>query len=192
MIRLLYTHNPFYLISAVLVLLGVRAAASGQTETSLLLWQIWGALAGFTLLLAVTATLVVRLGKIWEDGRMLALLVILMLVAISSVFDDFAYKQLRTLQLAMLAGGVFSLALCEGLLRGLRLVLPWSYRLPFYALLMLFFAAPAWIPYKLPYVDGIADAHRVLMFPVAAGVIFSSLIFAVRRGWSWRINWLGC
>ena len=73
--RRIATSNPFYAISAALVVLGLRAsfhlpgAATAYPTLTLLL-----SLGGYTLLLAATAAFLVRLGNVWEDVRTLLLL----------------------------------------------------------------------------------------------------------------------
>ena len=46
-----------------------------------------GGLVAYTLVLSLAAFVVIRFGKVWDDGRSLLLLVILMLLAISVSFD---------------------------------------------------------------------------------------------------------
>src|SRR5690349_20314333 len=83
--RLLYTHNPFYLISAWMVFSGLRA--SFPTSSSLInVWALSLCLIGYTVLLTVTAVLVIRIGKVWDDARSLFLLIVLMLLGISVTF----------------------------------------------------------------------------------------------------------
>src|SRR3954447_23069306 len=83
----LYTSNPFYVLSADLVFMGLRMSLdpSGKTfETGALLL----ALVGYTLLLATTAALLIRLGRVWDDARTIMLLVVVMFLAISISFDE--------------------------------------------------------------------------------------------------------
>jgi hypothetical protein len=68
LVRLLYTSNPFYILSADLVFVGLRMTfgAGGPAAQS---WALAISLAGYTLLLATTACLLIRLGKLWDDLR---------------------------------------------------------------------------------------------------------------------------
>ncbi len=84
--RWVCTKNPFYAISAALVLLGLWISFGNQTE-DLENWLLMGGLAGHTLLLAVTATMLVRFLKLWDDARTVILLVVLMFLATSVTFD---------------------------------------------------------------------------------------------------------
>src|SRR5579864_1901838 len=82
LVRLLWTNNPFYLISAWLVFSGLRASFNTGGET-FVTWALLGGLAAYTLLLAAAACVLIRLGRVWEDIRTLVLLVALMFLAIS-------------------------------------------------------------------------------------------------------------
>src|SRR4051794_28304284 len=68
----LYTSNPFYVLSADLVFIGLRMSfdTSGKSfETGALMV----ALLGYTLLLATTACLLIRVGRVWDDARTILL-----------------------------------------------------------------------------------------------------------------------
>ena len=73
--RWLSCNNPFYVLSAGLFLVGLWAsfqAQNGDIET----WTLMGGLAGYTLLLAVTAFLLVRFAGVWDDMRTVLLVVV--------------------------------------------------------------------------------------------------------------------
>ena len=86
--RFVYSKNPLYVVSALLVLWGLWISFDTSAP-----WFTSGALmiglAFYTLLLAGTAVLLIRAGQVWEDVRTLLLLVVLMLLAISVSFDAF-------------------------------------------------------------------------------------------------------
>ena len=84
--RLLYTHNPFYVISAVLVLSGIyRVFSQGDMAgRAPLLMQL---LCSYALILAVAAWLVIRFGRVWEDVRTVLLSILLLFAALSVAFD---------------------------------------------------------------------------------------------------------
>src|SRR5690349_5836962 len=87
LMRRLYTSNPFYVISALLVFLGLRASFDARgpaVEAGALMLG----LAAYTLLLAGTAVFLVRRGKVWDDVRTVLLLVVLMFLATSVAFDE--------------------------------------------------------------------------------------------------------
>src|ERR1700677_4815270 len=84
--RFLYTHNPFYLVSALLVLIGLHEALS--TDSSFTGgWLLMGVLCGYTLLLAIAGYVIVRFGQVWEDARTVLLVIVLLFLALSVSFD---------------------------------------------------------------------------------------------------------
>jgi hypothetical protein len=185
--RWLYNHNPFYVISAGLVLHGLRTSFLGGADTFQGREMIVGLMA-FTLLLAVTAWLIVRLGSVWDDARTILLLVVLLFVAISVACDfsladfDSGTRTFRKGVTNFLGGYLFAVVVSEGLLRSLPIRLPWGYRLPYHLFLGLFFLYPVAI---MPLV---IDAWNrwlpwaVFGFSPAAAVALLTLLPAVRRG----------
>jgi hypothetical protein len=181
--RFLYTHNPFYAISASLVFWGLESSFD-QNIYAFQSLALMGGLVIYTLVLSLAAFVVIRLGKVWDDGRSLLLLVVLMLLATSISFDGALSKYPRNGALCSLAGLVFSVLVTEALLRGLKIRLPPLFRLPYYLTLGLFFVYPValrWMPaFHEPYGDGIQWA--LLAFPLLAAIVCLSLLPAVRRG----------
>jgi hypothetical protein len=195
-IRLLYTHNPFYLISSCLFVYGLKLLFR-QGESAVLFsrgsvaymepWGLMASLAGVTVLMAVTAVLIVRIGRVWEDARSLLLIVMLMFLAISVSFDELVTvisdeRSLRHAFLMFGAGTLLSVAVAEGMLRGLQIRLSWLYRGPLYALLIMFFAWPVLLLPDVLNLNARQIRGLIAVFPVAAGVLAVTLIPAVRRG----------
>jgi hypothetical protein len=195
-VRFVYNHNPFYVISVVLVLYGLHISFADSLDPTEG-WKFTQLLMGYILMLAATSVVIIRLGRVWEDARTLVLLVSLLMVALASSFDrvclDNAWQGARFLAVGL----GFSLAVCESLLLLLRLRFPWSYRLPFYLLLALLFGYPAWLGH-LSLENRLTEmAWYVLGFPTIAGLIFALLVPAVRsRGqnvigngtpWGWPL-----
>src|SRR5947207_8014736 len=86
-LRLICTSNPFYVISAGLFLFGLRISFGSQAR-EIDTWALMGGLAGYTLLLAAAALLLVRFAGVWNDVRTVLLLVVLMFLATSVTFDE--------------------------------------------------------------------------------------------------------
>ncbi|MFO0977579.1 MAG: hypothetical protein U0996_14355 [Planctomycetaceae bacterium] len=116
--RFLFTHNPFYVISAALFVWGLKLLFRVGDSSILFAqgtvgymepWGLMASLCGVTLLMAATAVIIVRLeargarlvgdcsdanehrvsfGSVWEDIRSLILIVLLMFPAISISFDE--------------------------------------------------------------------------------------------------------
>jgi hypothetical protein len=179
--NLLHNHNPFYLLSAWLVFSGLRASfdTSGEAIT---IWALIGGLSGYAVLLAVTACVLIRLGRVWEDIRTLVLLVLVMFLAISVSLDDALANDVRRGAAWLVAGFMFAVAVSEGLLRGLRIVLPLGFRLPYYLLLALFFLYPIALGTVLTSPSSAALQWGLFGFSVAAGAATLTLLPAARRG----------
>lgn len=195
--KFLYNHNPFYLISACLFVYGLQAVFR-PGEVNLLFdrfevayidpWYLMFGLCSVTLLMGVTAYLIVRFGKVWDDARSLVLVLLLMFLAISVSFDEIVTlaswddESVRDAVGLLGFGLCFAIALSECLLRGLGIRLPWSYRGPLYAFLGLFFTFPLWVSPEVADVSMDQARWRVAAFPMLAGVITLALLPAVRQG----------
>ncbi|NQV24016.1 MAG: hypothetical protein HQ518_06570 [Rhodopirellula sp.] len=195
--KFLYNHNPFYLISACLFVYGLQAVFR-PGEVDLLFdrfevayidpWFLMFGLCSVTLLMGVTAYLIVRFGKVWDDARSLVLVLLLMFLAISVSFDEIVTlaswddNSVRDAVCLLGFGLCFAVTLTESLLRGLRIRLPWSYRAPLYAFLGLFFTFPLWVSPEVADVTMGQARWRVAAFPMIAGLITLALLPAVRAG----------
>src|ERR1700756_351078 len=89
-VRWICTNNPFYVISAGLFLAGLYTSI-GLDEVGTLL----AGLAGYTVLLAVTALVLVRFLHLWDDARTVLLLVVLLFLATSVTFDELLVDQMQ-------------------------------------------------------------------------------------------------
>src|SRR5215469_14944399 len=134
LVRFLYNHNPFYVISAALVLYGLRLSFLGgdafQTRAMII------GLMAFALILAGTAWLIIRLGSVWNDARTILLIIVLLFVAISvsgdlslARFDELGFRDFRSGLENFLGGYVFALIVSEGLLLTLGIGLRFWHRL---------------------------------------------------------------
>jgi hypothetical protein len=182
-IRWICTKNPFYVISAGLFLAGLWISFGDQSQAQdEETWALMSWLAGYTLLLAGTAFLLVRYAKVWDDARTVLLLTVLMFLATSVTFDE-VFVRAPDLGIACnLMGLGFAMAVSEGLLRGIRLALPAGFRVPYYLILALFFL------YPLALIELVDEPHnqlqmwRLFGFAAAAGLVFLTLLPAIRRG----------
>jgi len=198
LLRFVYTHNPFYVISAACVFYGLRGTFDdhwGELDTFALL----AALAVYTVVLAVTAWAIVRWGGVWQDARSLLVLVIVSLLSMSMTFDDRLVVHRSAASACFLLGLVFAIAISEGVLRALRIRLPMLYRIPYHLLLGLFYLYPLWLASADPLVSNSLDSNsqsgefdlrlRLLGFPLLAGTLLLTLWPAIRRGpWYVRSN----
>jgi hypothetical protein len=191
----LYNHNPFYVLSAGLVLFGLhsifqdRDALARPNALSLNSWFFLAVIAAYALVLAATGILIVRLGQVWDDARTILLTLVLLFVAMSVSFDKLVLTSGATLHRVLSTGLAFAVVLTEIVLRGLRIRLPALFRLPFYLVLGLFYLYPSLLFHILDGVSG-KDSKQtfeltlwgIFLFPAAAGVTTLSLLPAVWKG----------
>lgn len=85
LIKFLYTHNPFYLLSVLLFLYSLHVSFPAGEIGSVDPWSRMRLLCAYTSIMAVTAFLVVRIGKVWDDARSILLLLLLLFVAIAGM-----------------------------------------------------------------------------------------------------------
>lgn len=183
-VRWLYTHNPFYAISAALMLFAVRASYGELQIGSINCWLMMGVLAGYTLLLAGIGVCIVRLGKVWEDARSILLLLLLLFLAVSISTDDLFVKAASpgegTTLLA--CGFLFSVMVSTGVVKALKIRVGWEYAVPYFLFLALFFVTPWWCsPELFPRATRFLN-WTVFLFPQVAALLTLTLLPAVRRG----------
>lgn len=182
LVKFLYTQNPFYLIGTLLVLYGLQQSL-GQDPTLATSSLLVGLLAGYTILLAGVAALVIRWGQVWDDARTILLVIVLLFFMLSTSLD---FHLLFTLTapvpgtLFLTAGLAFSMLVSEGLLRGLRIGLSASYRVPYYLVLTLLFAYPVVLGWMNYYSQYGALARALFAFPVVAAMTLLTLLPAAR------------
>jgi hypothetical protein len=177
----LYTSNPFYVISADLVFVGLRMSfdTHGKTFET---WALMLGLAAYTVLLAATACLLIRRGEVWDDARSLLLLVVMMFLAMSVTFDNTLAGNPRLGTACFLGGLLFAAIVSEGLLRGIRLALPLGFRAPYYGLLALFFLYPVGLSWLPSDPESPQLQWALFGFPTLGGLLFLTLLPALRRG----------
>jgi len=200
----LYNHNPFYVISALLMLFAVRNAYGRLEIGSINCWVMLGVLGGYTAVLGLIGVLIVRWGKVWEDARSIFVVLLLLFLAASLSADDlFVKMESPTGGLLLVVGGyLFSLLVTEGVFRGAGIHLGWLYRLPYHLLLALFFLAPWWVSPELHPRSLDEMEWLVAAYPAVSSLVILTLLPAVRRGsgylagngtpWPWPLfPWIG-
>src|SRR5436190_1418534 len=139
--RLLYTQNPFYLLSVAFVLHSTRLwyrEGAGPFDP----WPLMAIIGGYILLAAVTGFLLVRFGKVWDDARSIFLILLLLFVELSLTFDGLLISQPATGRALLATGLVLAAVVSEGLMIGLRIRMPVLYRVPYHLILALLFLYP--------------------------------------------------
>jgi hypothetical protein len=172
--QLIYTHNPFYLVSAFLVLLGLHRALGADGSVAGAWWLI-GTLAGYTLLLAIAGLVIVRLGQVWDDARTILLAILLLFVALSISFDKIVLENPSRGAQFLVMGFLFAVAITEMLFAGLGLRLGPAYRIPYYLLLALMFVYPVALGRLSLHGHDDAMAWGVFLFPMNAALVFLTL-----------------
>lgn len=183
-VRWLWTNNPFYAISAVLMLYAVRASY-GQLEIGAInCWVMMGILAAYTSVLAAIGVAIVRWGHVWDDARSIFLLLLVLFLAVSVSADDlFVKMQSSAAAIGLLSCGlVFSSVVFLGVLHGARIRMGLALQIPFVLFLALFYATPWWCSPELhPMFPATLD-WNVFLFPQVAAALCLTLLPAVRRG----------
>jgi uncharacterized membrane protein YozB (DUF420 family) len=179
--HLLYNNNPFYVISALLVLCGVWRSVAG-VETLAAGWPMLGMLSGYVVLLAGAAWAIIRWGGVWQDARTLLVVIVLLLAALSMSFDAIAVTDPPAAMRLLAVGLAIAIGVSETTLRALRIRLSWFYRGPNYATLLLLFAYPAWLGELLQREHHSLRAASLMLFPVLGSAVLLSLLPAARWG----------
>jgi hypothetical protein len=181
LVRFLYTSNPFYILSADLVFVGLRMSfgAGGPAAQS---WALTMSLAGYTLLLATTACVLIRVGRLWDDLRSLLVLVVMMFLAIAMSCDDIMAANPSQGALGYIGGFVFAVVVTEGVLHAIRLRLPGWYRLAYYAILALVFLYPVALSPLLGDPENPSLQWALFGFSPLAGLAITTLVPAARCG----------
>lgn len=189
--RWLWTHNPFYFISALLMLFAVRSGYGEQSIGAINCWMMMGVLAGYTLVLATIGVLIVRFGKVWDDARSILLLLLLLFLAVSVSADDLFVKMESPAGGAALlgCGFLFSVAVMWVTLRGAGIRLGAAYLVPFTLFLGLFYVMPWWCSPELnPRPEPKNVDWAVFLFPQFAALLCLTLLPAVRLGRAYTAN----
>jgi hypothetical protein len=181
LLRRVCTDNPFYVLSAALFLVGLWGSFTAQDGAEQT-WALLSGLSGYTILLAVTACLLVRFGNVWDDVRTVLLLVVLMFLATSVTFDAVLVDNPDRGMICCTGGLLIAVMVSEGVLRGIRLALPAWFRGPYYLILALFFLYPLALSPLLAEPHSEALMWGLFGFSPAAGLVFLTLLPAVRRG----------
>ncbi len=181
LIRWICTNNPFYVLSAGLFLAGLWLSF-GEQVREMDTWALMSGLAGYTLLLASTALLLVRYAHVWDDVRTVLLLVVLMFLATSVTFDEVLVFDPARGFACYLGGLLFAVLLTEALLRGIRLSLPALFRIPYHLILGLFFVYPLAVRPLVGDPRSEELMWSLFGFSTAAALAFLTLLPAIWRG----------
>lgn len=186
----LWTNNPFYFISALLMLYAVRCSYGELEIGAINCWLMMGVLAAYTSVLAGLGVMIVRWGKVWDDARSIFLLLLLLFLAVSVSADDlFVQMESSGGAAALLGCGlIFSILVFQGVLHGAGIRLGLAIQVPFALFLALFYATPWWCSPELHPRNAHTLDWTVLLFPQVAALLCLTLLPAVRRGQDYVAN----
>ncbi len=190
LLKWLYNNNPFYVISAVLMLYAVRSGYGDIQIGSINCWVMMSVLTGYTIGLSVIGILIVRWGKVWEDARSILLLLLLLFLGVSVSADDLFVKMESSTggALLMLGGFLGSVLLTELTLRGIGLRMGLLYRIPLHLFFALFYITPWWLSPELHPRTATELNWTLFAFPLIGGAFLLCLLPAVRRGPQYLAN----
>ncbi len=177
--RYLYTNNPFYLVSAGLVLTGLGQGFRAESD-AYDPWLLGGALLAYTLLMTLASLAVIRGGKVWDDGRTMVLIVVFLLciqpIALDRILLNESFRGGDTGGWLMVACLMVAVALSETLLIGLQLGLGAVFRVPYYLLMSLFFLYPIALQKTLEEWGPLPARWAIFAFPSLAAVVTLTLL----------------
>lgn len=179
-VRVLYNHNPFYVISAALVLYGLQVSFAGSFQPTQG-WLLLKLLGGYTCLLALAGIVIVRLGNVWEDARTVVLTTLLLLIALSSSFDRICLDSTRDAIPFLACGLGGAMALTEIMPRALGVQLKLAFRLLLHAHWVLFFTYPVLLGHLSMSDRETWMSWLVLLFPTWGALLFLPLVPLVHR-----------
>jgi hypothetical protein len=192
-VGLLYTHNPFYLLSVAFVLHSTRLWLNSRAWPYDP-WPLMYIIGGYIVLVATVGGLVIRLAKAWDDARSILLILLLLFVELSLTFDPVVVGQPQLGLTLLLTGWVLAVLVSEGLFWGLGIRLRFCFRGPYHLLLALLFLYPPLIVLGLR-TETVSAIWRIWAFSPVAGLALLTLLPAIRRGpeyvrqngtpWSW-------
>lgn len=180
--KFLYNHNPFYLLSVSCVLHGTAHWLRVEGAIAASPWLLMGLIGSYIVTLAFVGWLIVRLGKVWDDARSVLLMIPLLFVELSLAFDETLLRDATTGRLLLLVGLLGAIVVSETVLIGLRIRLPWRYRVPYHATLALLFLYPISLASLEVIRDPAIYSWRIFLFPTIAAGIALMLLPAVRCG----------
>ena len=176
--------NPFYLVSASLVLYAsTRLFNTGNVFINNLIPL--AIMAGYTALLAGTAIFIAKLGKVWDDAGTLLQINVMLFMAISVGLDGKVIENTSEGIGWIAAGLAVMLAISEMIFNGLSLKIPKIFRTAYYTLMGLYFV----YPWALAELVTVYEKNKqpaiigMLLFPVIGAVIFVlTLTPLIRKG----------
>jgi hypothetical protein len=183
-IKKLFLVNPFYLVSACLVL--YASTRLFHTDNVFIDNLVPLAVMGiYTALLAGTSIFLGRIGKVWDDAGTLLQINVILFMAISVGLDGKVIDDTSAGMGWVAAGLAVMLAVSEMMFNGLKLKLPRIFRGAYYTLMSCYFIYP-WILAELVTVyekNKLPAIYGIMLFPLIGGLLFVLLVVPmIRKG----------
>lgn len=179
--RVLYSQNPFYLLSVCFVLhgTGIWYRENAQTHSP---WILTGIIAGYIVMMAGVGFAIVKWGRVWDDARSILLILLALFLELGMTADEVIIGDRATGRAMALVAWLVSAFVSEFILLGLRIRLKALYRIPFHLLLALVLLYPmAIVRGDYPH-NAEQNNWIILLFSVIAAGILLMLVPAIRRG----------
>lgn len=185
--RMLYSQNPFYLLSVCFVLhgTGIWYRANAGTHSP---WILTGIIDAYIVMMAGVGFAIVKWGQVWDDAWSILLILLALFLELGMTADDVIIGDRSTGRAMGFVAWLISVAVAEFILIGLRIRLKSLYRIPFHLFLGLILLYPVVIVHGDYPHNAEQNNWTILLFPIIAAGIILSLIPAVRRGVSYVKN----
>jgi hypothetical protein len=180
----LYSQNPFYLLSVCFVLhgTGIWYRANAGTHSP---WILTAIIAAYILMMAGVGFCIVRWGRVWDDARSILLILLALFLELGMTADDVLIGDRATGRAMALVAWLVSATVSEFILVGLRIRLGALYRIPFHLLLATILLYPIAIV-RGDYPHNVEQNNlAIFLFSPIVTAILVALVPAVRRGASY-------
>lgn len=170
----IYSSNPFYLISTV-ILLGAASslfrATSIETDTLIPLSII----SGYAVLIAATLIFLVRWGKVWEDARSLLMIEMILMLVLSAGSDSEMIDSLEAGLIRGFGGLAFAAVLLETTRRMLKIRLNHLFLIPCLLTLASLFLYPVWLAMQVRDISASQQDSVCWLIPVHIHILIFAL-----------------
>jgi intracellular septation protein A len=182
--QMLYSQNPFYLLSVCFVLhgSGIWYRANSHSHSP---WILSGIIAAYIFMMAGAGFSIVKWGKVWDDARSILLILLALFLELGMTADDVIIGDRAMGQIMALAAWLFSAAVSEFILIGLGIRLRTLYRIPFHLLLAVILLYPIVIVQGEYLHDAAQNNLTIFLFSPIVAAILLSLVPAIRQGASY-------
>jgi len=177
--RFISTQNPFYLISALLVLWGIWLSILPTLEIEHVV-VLWGITVGYIILVSISTVAVIRWAHDWSDARTLLLIIPLFCALLSMLFDELLLH--RSVEAAGMLGlgFIFSVICFECVVSQTGIKLMPAVRWIYHLMMATLFITPVLLQIVLKVWNSSEFTVTLLsLFPIVVSLEFLLLAFAM-------------